>query len=215
MTKVVIFDFDGTLTIDNNVWYKIWKELNMLDIDDYLYRKYKSNEFSYDEWVEQAFNYFIKGKLNIKTINKVAKETKLINNLNETFNILKSKNIKIYILSGGIKNVIDLVLKQSKNCIEKIEAHKLIFNNFGNLTNFENPDHNLRDKQEYIKRVINQLNIKANELLFVGNDWNDETACKTGCRTLCINAEETDENNTTIWHNHLKTNNLLDIMQYV
>ena len=202
MTKAVIFDFDGTLTKDHNTWYKIWKELNMQEVDDLLYNKYKSGEFTYDEWVEAAFKYFVQGKLNKTIINKIANEFKLINNVNETFKLLKEKGIKIYILSGSIINTIEIALKQSKKYVEKIEAHKLKFDDSGLVVGFEPPDHNLRNKQEFIRRTIGQLNIKADELLFVGNDWNDESACKTGCRTLCLYAEGTDANDKILWHNH-------------
>ena len=215
MTKAVIFDFDGTLTNDNNTWYKIWNELNMRDVDDYLYDKYKKGEFTYDEWVEEAFKYFIKGKLNKSIIIKVAKETKPINNIEQTFKLLNEKGIKIYVLSGGIKNVIEIVLDKSKKYINSIEAHNLKLNNLNCVVGYENPDHNLHNKQEYIKRIIEQLNIKPEELLFVGNDWIDETACKTGCQTLCINPEETNANDKSIWHDHLETDNLLDIMKFV
>ena len=52
-------------------------------------------------------------------------------------------------------------------------------------------------------------------VLYVGNDWNDEVVANTGCETLCLNADETDCTNTAIWHNHIETDNLLDILPFI
>ena len=47
-TKLVIFDFDGTLSKPdkiNNTWARIWNRIDMLDEDDRLYELYKNRSF--------------------------------------------------------------------------------------------------------------------------------------------------------------------------
>jgi FMN phosphatase YigB (HAD superfamily) len=53
--------------------------------------------------------------------------------------------------------------------------------------------------------------LKPEEICFVGNGDNDEYAHLSGCKTICINPEETDGNNKTLWHTTL--NNVTNLTQ--
>lgn len=215
MTKVVVFDFDGTLTKDQNCWYQIWRELGLLDIDNILYSKFRRGELTFAEWMTQILNTYKEYKLSQKTVDNIAKNIKLIKGIEDVFCYLESLGIKIYILSSGIKNIITTALCTVKGSIQSIEAHTFIYDKDGFLTDFKNPEHDLDNKDEFVNIVLQKTCVNPSELLYVGNDWNDETVYKTGCNTLCLNAEEADYNNKTIWHNHIETDNLKDILSFI
>ena len=51
-TKVVIFDFDGTLTISkSSTWGRIWEKIDALEEDQRLMDMYFNNEIDYETWV--------------------------------------------------------------------------------------------------------------------------------------------------------------------
>ena len=57
--------------------------------------------------------------------------------------------------------------------------------------------------------------IKPSEILFVGNSDNDEWAYMSGCKTLCVNAYETDTQDKAKWHNAIIINDLREILKYI
>ena len=128
---------------------------------------------------------------------------KFINNLEKVLKTLNEKNINVYILSGGIKVVIQKSLKHLTSYIKQIEATNFLFDNFGNLSGYEVPSHNPENKCEYVNSVIESEKVNPKEVLFVGNGKNDETVYKTGVNTLCLNADDANYQNKEIWHNSI------------
>lgn len=219
--KAVIFDFDGTLTKTkkgSNCWYEIWKYLDDLDYDNFLYDLYNRKEINEAEWFKLIIERYKERDLKREDLTKIAKNIELIAGINETFEFLRKNNIKIFILSGGIRQIIeDTLLKANAlHFIEKIEAYDLIFDKNGKLLNLKKPElHNLENKQECVELIKQQYNLSANEILFVGNGGNDESIYKSGVDTLCINPDGTDCTNKTIWHNAIETcSNLTEILKF-
>ena len=59
--KTIVFDFDGTLTKKSyEIWNKMWKAIDALDIDYMLYKKYKNNEIDYVQWCQEIEKEYIK-----------------------------------------------------------------------------------------------------------------------------------------------------------
>ncbi len=95
-TKVVIFDYDGTLTVTNkggNSWADIWTEVNAKDIDDYYYQKYLNHEYTYKEWLSIVIKEWERLKVSSEMIDKISKKSKLVKDVDETLKILKD-NLK-------------------------------------------------------------------------------------------------------------------------
>lgn len=53
---------------------------------------------------------------------------------------------------------------------------------------------------KYINEFKAYTGIPSSELCFVGNGDNDEWAHLSGCKTICINPENTNANNIWKWH---------------
>ena len=80
-TKLVIFDFDGTLTkphkLDNS-WTRIWNKIGLTSEEERLYyNAFKKGKISYQEWVGEVIKIFRANGVNRSMIYSLAKETKL------------------------------------------------------------------------------------------------------------------------------------------
>ncbi len=219
--KAVIFDFDGTLTKSkkgSNCWRKIWEFIDDIEYDDTLYNQFVENKIDYKQWLDLIIKRYIEKDVTDLTLHDIANSIKMIE---DSFNVLKLLNqndIKIFILSGGIKQIIENVLRRENvlQFITSIEAYDFLFDSKGKLTSCKTPNHNLENKCEYIELVKQKYDLSSKEILFIGNGQNDQTAFQSGVVTLCINPDDADYKNKKIWqHTILSCNSLKDILSFV
>ena len=202
--KTIIFDFDGTLTKKHqNVWKYLWKELGYNtgknSAQGTLFELFIRNKITYEKWVELTAYYFKKAGLNKSLLNKAIDDTVVLDGCLELFKYLKQKGYDIHIVSGGVKEVICKSIGSSIKFCTNIVSNDFIFNNNGYLETIKTTPYDYEGKALYIQKLINEKGIAPTDILFVGNSDNDEYVYKTGCHTLCINAETKNANNTTIY----------------
>lgn len=218
-TKVAIFDFDGTLTSTKkggNCWQYIWEEIGKSELDDMYYRQYLAGEFDYRGWVERVLNVYRENGVNREFIARLANRMIIRDGLKDTFKFLSEQGVKIYILSGGVKSMINAALKDVLPFITKIEAEDFTFDEKGLLNGVIILDHDIENKKEYISRLRKQYKLKDGEVFFVGNGKNDETAHEAGAITLCINADGTDPLDKQIWDYHIDDiKNMKEILTFI
>ena len=219
--KAIVFDFDGTLTKSrkgSNCWYEVWKYIDDLEYDDFLYSKYKRKEIDDETWMKLIIKRYKEKDVQRVYLHEISKKLELLPETRETLKKLYENGVKIFVLSGGIKQIIEDVFKREKvdEFITAIETYDLIFDNNGKLINYRRPSlHNLENKSEYIELIKNQYNFKSEDILFVGNGSNDEMVYLSGARTLCINPDDTDSSNKTIWHHQIENcENLSEILKF-
>lgn len=219
MIKVIIFDFDGTISkVDKgfNCWKAVWEELDAVSVDLKYYNMYLNHEITYIEWCEIIEKEFLSRKVNSQMLEKIGKRIKLMDDIEEFFKILKERNIKSYILSGGIKNMIEASLGEYVNCFEDIQADYFTFDETGNVKNLcLCAGHDVSHKDEYVNIIMKEHNITPGELLFVGNGRNDESVYKTGVHTLCLNPDGAHFEDKRIWHNTIWSESLMDVLPYI
>ena len=215
-TKVVIFDFDGTLTVSkSSTWARIWEKVDALEVDEKLMNMYFNNEIDYETWVKLGYECIKEHKYNESDLDELVSNMRLVDNVENVFKFFKEKDIKIYILSGGLKIAIEKTLKHLKDYVKQIEATDFLFDEKGNLFGYTVPHHNPENKFEFVSEVIEKEQVNPKEVLFIGNGKNDETVYKTGVNTLCLNPHKANYENKEIWHNTIKTNNLEEILHYI
>ncbi len=218
-TKLVIFDFDGTLSKPdkiNNTWARIWNKIDMLDEDDRLFELYKNKEITYLQWVDEIVKIFRNNNVTNAMFTSLANEIELLDNCEKVFKIFYEKGIKICILSGGVKNIIEEKVKNFSKYITKIEAESLTLDENGVVNGAKLSDSNIEDKSHFILKQIKEYDLKKEEVVFVGNSYNDEEAYKSGATTICINPVETDYTNKTIWTYYIEqTNDLSTILPFI
>lgn len=220
-TKVVVFDFDGTLTYgktNQTTWESIWTSLGYRITDcQELQLRFIRGEISHDEWCRLTEEKFVAKHLHKAEVENIAKRIKLLPGVKDTFAMLEEKNIKIYIVSGSIFDVIKKVLGSSvHHYIDGIKANHFFYNDSGTLSKIVGTKYDFEGKADFLREIATELQISTKDILFVGNSFNDRFAYQSGARTLCINPKETDPTDFAVWNNCIKVcTNLKEIMQYV
>lgn len=218
-TKLVVFDFDGTLSKPNvlpNSWARIWAKIGRTKDDETLYQMYKNKELSYTEWAKEVIKVYREEKFSRQMLEDIAKGTILLDDSEEVLKSLYLAGIKVIILSGGIKNIIEYALGDNLKYIYKIEAQELIFDKDDIVEGVTVLDHFIEDKSQYTTIVLKQLNLKPEEVVFFGNSKNDEDVYKTGVKTICLNPDSADFNNRKIWKDCIKkTETLSSILKFI
>lgn len=217
-TKAVIFDFDGTLGVagtGSSSWGRVWKALGDEATDERLYGMYARGEIDDPTWMRLIEERFVELRMPQSLIDDMATKICLISGVAKTFEHLYSKGIKIYVISAGVKNLIDKRLEQQKKYITRIEGYQFNFEN-GVFSGFEPTKDCLEDKHKYIETIKRENNILGDEILFVGNGKNDQTVYLSGARTLCINPDDADYKNTKYWDFYIeKCSDLTQIFEYL
>ncbi len=217
-TKLIIFDFDGTLNKPSklsNSWARIWDKIGCKEEDERLYNLYKNKQITYEEWAKLVIGVYRREGVSKELINTIAKETPLINNLDKLLNELQNRNIKVYIFSGGIKNVIEASLGDLKNYIEHIEADNLIFDKNNIVEDIEFTKLTVEDKSFYVNELLKEYNLSPDEVLFIGNGSNDEDVYKTKVKTICFNPDDAHYENKLFWNEILISEDSLDLLKFI
>lgn len=220
--SAIVFDFDGTLTLSSDpiiktTWESIWTSLGY-DVRECqnLHKRFDKKEITHSEWCKLTEEYFKKRNLSKNILYAIADKITLIDGIEETFKELRKRDIKIYIVSGSIKIIIQSVLGDLNEYVDMIRANELRFDEDGYLTRIIGTKYDFEGKAEYIRIIADDLQISTKDILFVGNSRNDHFAYESGARTLCINPRLTDMLDNIIWNDYIETcTNLTEIFTYI
>lgn len=220
--KAIVFDFDGTLTKQNqNIWKMLWQQCNYPTDKNSLYAKlYVSHnikkEITRKQWFDLTCLAFKKRNLSIAQFYDVAKQIQLINGFKQTIKTLHKNGYQLHIVSGCIKEAIEIVLGDYRKYFTFIESNKVFFGKNGKIKCFIPTNFDYEGKAKYIENLKNN-GIKAEDIVFVGNSDNDEWTYTTGCKTICINPDaKADSKNNKKWHVVIdKLTNLKQILPFV
>lgn len=213
--KAVIFDFDGTLTKGFDVWKATWKTLtydvgkNSFSVSSYV--DFLNKKITYEELNQLNLEKFIEMDMNISDLHFIAKKIRLIDGFSDTIKALYNKGFSIHIVSGGILNVIEKVIGEDIKYFTSINANKMHFGDGYFLDRITRTKYDFEGKALFIKELIRKTGIKSENITFVGNSSNDEWAYKTGCKTICVNPENTCADNKRIWNEVIY--NMTDLRQ--
>lgn len=119
-------------------------------------------------------------------------------------------------MSGGIKNIIEEKVKKFRRFITEIEAETLTLDVNGIVDGIILAESNVEDKNNFVLNQIKKYNLRKEEVIFVGNSYNDEEVYKSGVTTICLNPVKTDYTNKKIWtHYLLNLKDLQAILKFV
>ncbi len=219
-TRIVVFDFDGTLTKtadDETTWEKIWKLLGYsVNECALLHKRFRNKEFSHQEWCDITRDHFRDRQMTKEQLDSVADSIELIPGVPEVIRQLKSEGVKLYILSGSIRQVIKKVLGDLWHSFEEVRANEMEFDRSGLLTQIRGTPYDFEGKATFLKRIIHDEGIAGMNTLFVGNSCNDVWASESGARTLCVNPKFTDPDNPAHWtYSIRRMESLAEITRYI
>ncbi len=215
----VIFDFDGTI-------YDIKKFNNIKDIEtcrhfninlkyykeiiNRLFKEWnKTISFNTrDEYLDYTITQILKGIGLNKTIKKeftafneevtanISRYTLPYELLKETLTYLKSRNVKVLLLTGGVRIIpsdvskwIDFNHEQRKK--EKINSLK----GWGLLDYFDSVHtayefNSVKPFKEAFQGLVDRHSLTAEETIMIGDDWQDLCAKSLGMTTIWLNTEK-------------------------
>lgn len=221
MGKAVFFDFDGTLTYKGkNIWKSIWQTLGYDTNENSYYisllNSFMTNQITHQQWCDLTCDAYVKKGMNIEILNRLVKNIKLIDGAVETFKELKKQGFSLHIVSGNIIDAIEKVLGQNIKYFDSINANDFYFDDNNFLTYIKGTKYDFEGKAKFINEYKQITGAKNEDLYFVGNGNNDEWAHLSGCNTICINPEKTEQNNQVKWHKTLENvTNLTDILPLI
>lgn len=218
--KVVVFDFDGTLTsidLNKTTWEALWVELGYdINYCKVFHELYNNRIIDHLKWCEITEYFFKKKHLHRQTVEGLTSKIQLLPGTSEVLKYLYEKDIKIYIVSGSILNIIKIVLNENSQYIDGIKANDFFFSTNGFLQKIKSTLYDFEGKSIYIQELITELGILDKEVLFVGNSINDEFAYNSGARTLCINPRNTNYNDKNVWNDCIvKCKDLRCVLKFI
>lgn len=218
-TKIVVFDFDGTLTdkdFQKSSWERMWEECGYSVADcDELAKQYFSGQFNHQEWCNKTAERFIDKEFSLDTLDRVAKKTKLIKDCDNLFSYLNKKGVKLFIVSGSVDKLIHMVLGDKLySTLERIQANKMDFDNNGKLEKITSTRYDFEGKARYINGFLKE-GYTPNQIVYFGNSNNDEYVHSTGIKTICVNPAQTDPHSTDIWNDSIHTQSANDLLKFI
>ena len=219
--KTIIFDFDGTLNKQNqNIWKLLWSELGYKTDKTSLYSKLYvehviKKTITRKQWFNLTALAFKKKGMSIETLNHVSSKIELIDGAKDFVKSLFKAGFSLHIVSGCITQTIENVLGDLTKYFTHIESNTAVFDESGKLKEFVATPFDFAGKAEYVKNLMIKTNSNASEVVFVGNGDNDEWVHLAGCKTICINADNTNSNNKTIWNEKIDNLKSLDELSNV
>lgn len=218
--KVVVFDFDGTLTRTGNKyssWQLVWLYLGYsLDDCGRYHRKYVNQEITHQEWCDITAEYFIKKGLSIADVEKVSEKIELIDGTIETIKKLKERGVKVYICSGAINEIIENVLGENYALFDGVSCNKFSYDKNGKLSSIKGTKYDFEGKAQYVNKIVRENGIEPMECLFVGNSDNDVWAYKSGVKTLVVNPYKITGMDRVVWKYYMEEmNDLSEILPFI
>ncbi len=216
--KAVFFDFDGTLTKDgSNIWKDIWVDCGYSTSKgsyfSQLYNAFNSGSITHKQWCDLTCQAFAEANFNIADLYDLSCKIKIIDGAEETFKALKDNGYSLHLVSGNIVPVMRQALGKSSKYFDSINGNEMQFDENGDICAIDSTDYDYEGKAKFISEWQQKTHCDPKDLLFIGNGENDEWVHKSGCRTLCINPDNTDDSDRTKWHNSLgKIDNLTEIL---
>lgn len=220
--KVIVFDFDGTLTYNHGLrssWEKIWVYLGykVQDCQKY-YDQFKKGKIDHQEWCDITCEAFKNKNLTRSVLDSISKEIQLMHGVKEILYKLRNEDhLKLYIVSGSIIQLIELLLGDKiDDYFDGYKANIFIFHTNNQLAKIEGTKFDFEGKATYIKKIAEKEKLSSvSEILFIGNSDNDEYAYRSGAQTLCFNPIHANFNNKKIWNRHFRADSFVDLYEYI
>ena len=220
-TKIVVFDFDGTLTKNASLrtsWERMWVSCGYT-VDDCrkLHSEYSLGQFGHQEWCDRTAEKFKNKSFSRKNIEQIAQNIELLDDCRDVLKLLHSKGIQLFIVSGSVDILIKKVLgDELANLFSKIQANQMQFNQDGFLEKIIGTKYDFERKADYVKGIIDKGYLSSNEIVFFGNSFNDESVCSTGVRAVCINPKQTVSYNPSYWTDERSdVTSMKDFLQFI
>lgn len=214
-TKLIFFDFDGTLSggcdfVFSHIWeyFDLDKGTNYKHIEDY-----KAGRITYADWVALDIEIFKAAKVTKSEMIKAFGRIYPNPGANETLHELKHRRFKIFIVSGGIDLLVYHLFPDWQNQFEDIFINKYIFDNKGNIQDGIATKYDFEHKATCIHDMAKKYQVPMKNTVFVGDNHNDVHAAGIAGTSIAFNCKS-DQLREVATH-HVESDDLRHILPLV
>ena len=219
-TRAVVFDFGGTLTVPKfkeNTWERIWRSAGYdLQVAHELHHQFSTGKITHQEWCDLTCDKLRAGGFSRDAFKRLYSEVEVVDGIEETFSVLRNRNVQIHIVSGSLRDIIENALGPAARYIDSIRSNDFVFGSTGELERIVGHPYDFEGKAHFITKLASDIPCHPIEILFVGNSLNDEKAATSGARTLCVNPKHTHHYVESMWNNTIREmHDLRDVLRFV
>lgn len=220
-TKVVVFDFDGTITKSDDgksTWEMMWEHLGYSVNECAMYHtQFRRNEITHQEWCDITLDKFRQKNFSKQVLKEICRKIHVMPGFDELVDELYADSKKLYILSGSVEEIIRNVIGDKNIALfREIKANEMEFSSDGRLSKIVGTKYDFTGKADFLRHVVDECRCSPMDVLYVGNAGNDRWASNSGARTLCVNPTSTDPDNPKEWtFNIRKMDDMRQVAPYI
>ena len=167
--KLVIFDLDGTLTQERSIWEYIHKQLGKwYGFAEEYQNLFLAGKISYEEFCERDAQVW-KG-VRVEELLEIVKAVPFHPGVNELINFLKQKGLNLSMVSSGLSLLTNWV--HQRYGFDYSVSNNLLHEN-GVLTGKVKIQVYFDKKAEWVRKILNQFEVKPEEVIAVGDSRGD------------------------------------------
>jgi phosphoserine phosphatase len=167
--QLVIFDLDGTLTQERSIWEYIHIRLGKwYGFAEEYQKQFLAGKISYEEFCERDAQVW-KG-MKVEELLEIVKTVPFYPGADELIIYLKQKGLKISVVSSGLSILSDWV--HQKHGLDYSVSNDLLHEN-GILTGKVRIQVYYDKKAEWVKRILEQFNVRPEEVIAIGDSIGD------------------------------------------
>ena len=167
--KLVIFDLDGTLTQERSIWEYIHKQLGKwYGFAEEYQNLFLAGKISYEEFCER--DALVWKGMRVEELLEIAQTVPFHPGVNELINFLKQKGLNLSMVSSGLSLLTNWV--HQRYGFDYSVSNNLLHEN-GVLTGKVKIRVYFDKKAEWVRKILNQFEVKPEEVIAVGDSRGD------------------------------------------
>ena len=167
--KLVIFDLDGTLTQERSIWEYIHKQLGKwYGFAEEYQNLFLAGKISYEEFCER--DALVWKGMRVEELLEIAQTVPFHPGVNELINFLKQKGLNLSMVSSGLSLLSNWVHQRYE--FDYSVSNNLLHEN-GVLTGKVKIQVYFDKKAEWVRKILNQFEVKPEEVIAVGDSRGD------------------------------------------
>jgi phosphoserine phosphatase len=182
--KLVIFDLDGTLTRERSIWEYIHEHLGKwYGFADKYQERFLAGEISYEKFCELDAQVW-KG-MKIEELVEIAKTVSFYPGADELIHYLRSKGLKLAMVSSGLSVLSDWV--HQRYGFDYSVSNKLIEEN-GILTGKVRIQVYYDQKAKWVRKILEQFEVRPDETIAIGDSLGDKDMLQMAGYSVAFNS---------------------------
>jgi len=179
--RAVGFDVDGTLVINIGYCWEAFHERFGVSqkVRSLLRRRYEEGKITYEQWGQTEVGIWREMGVTYSDFVQVIRSFRLVDGAAEALGILRRGGLSLFVLSGTIRLVLELLLPQYRTIFDPVVVSDILFDEDERPVRFV-PGQVLGmqrgDKGKELESLCEMMGLSPQEVAFVGDNENDVAA---------------------------------------